>query len=328
MATLGPQAVTLVDWAKTLDGNNRVGRVAELLSQDNEILQDMIWMEGNLPTGHRIIQRTGLPAVYWRRLNRGTPPSKATTVQVDEATGILEARCHVDVDLAELNGDTAAFRFTQAKAFLEGMNQEMAQTLFYGDVANSPEEINGLVMRYSDLSAANAKNIILGGGQGDDNTSMWLIGWSDNTCYGVYPKGSQAGLTHQDLGVEDVNDGEGNPYRAYRDLWKWKTGLALEDWRYVVRIANIDVSNLVGETSAADLIKLMIRAKNHLPKLAGVRPAWYCNRTVHTMLMIQALNKSNNALSIEQSVNQVTVRFLGIPIRRVDAIMDTETLVD
>ena len=113
MATLSTSNLTLADWAKRSDPDGRVPIVAELLSQSNEILDDCVFKEGNLPTGERVVIRTGLPSVYWRALNQGIPNSKSTTAQIDEACGILEARSEVDKDLAMLNGNTAQFRLSE-----------------------------------------------------------------------------------------------------------------------------------------------------------------------------------------------------------------------
>jgi hypothetical protein len=57
MAALGSNMLTLKDFAKRIEPNGKVGMIAELLSQTNEILTDMIWQEGNLPTGHRTVVR-------------------------------------------------------------------------------------------------------------------------------------------------------------------------------------------------------------------------------------------------------------------------------
>lgn len=336
MATIAANALTLVDFAKRLDpSTNQVSTaIAELLSQTNEILDDMLWKEGNLPTGHRIVTRTGLPDSTWRKLNSGVPNSKSTTVQIDESCGMLEQKGQIDKDLAMLNGATAAFRLSENIAHMESMNQEMAQTLFYGDHTSNPEEFLGLAPRYNTISGAtNGQNVISGGGTGSDNTSIWLVGWGPNSIHGIFPKGSKAGLTHTPVkdgtgdGCTEVSDADGNTYRAYVDRYQWKCGLALSDWRYVVRIPNIDVSNLVGETSAADLIKLMSRAMGRLPTLKGIKPVFYMNRTVKSMLDIQALNKSNNALSAEGALEQFTLKFRGIPIRGCDQILNTEATI-
>lgn len=340
MATLGSSVLTLGDWAKRLDPKGKVDKTVELLSQTNEILTDMMWMEGNLPTGHRTTIRTGFPSVYWRLINQGVAPSKSTTAQVDEHCGMLDAWSEVDRDLAEMNGNVGSFRLNEAQAFLEAMNQEMASTMFYGSAAN-PEEFVGFAPRYADLSANNAENILSAGGSGSDNSSVWLVGWGGNECFGVFPKGSKAGIDHEDLGlvtVETTAGIAGSRMRAYQDHWTWKSGLVLKDWRYAVRIANIDISDLEGITgtqaltASTSIIKLMSRAIDRLPKLSGVKPVFYANRSVLSLLRVVALDKSNSVLSIEPGLNQFgqnihTVRFLGIPVRLVDALTITESQV-
>src|SRR5678815_3439319 len=152
MATvIGATVPTLVDVTKRMDPDGRIAAIGELLSQTNEILTDMPWMEGNLPTGNRTTVRTGLPTVAWRLLNKGVASSKSTTDQIDEACGKLEAWAQVDVALAKLNGDVAAFRLSEARAFIEAMNQEFASVLFYGNAGINPEKFTGLSVRYSSL---------------------------------------------------------------------------------------------------------------------------------------------------------------------------------
>lgn len=337
-------AVTLLDFAKSLDPDGNIARVIELLSQSNEMLTDMQWIEGNLPTGHRSTIRTGLPTPIWRQLYQGVPPSKSTRAQVDDACGMLEARSEVDKDLALLNNDVGAFRLSEAQAFLEAMNQQMAETLVYGNSAANPERFTGLAARYSSLSAGNGANIIDGGGTGSDNTSVWLVVWGPNTVHGIYPKGSSAGLLQQDLGEIDAFDASNARYRALAERFQWKGGLALRDWRYVVRVANIDVSDIVGQTgtqastAATVVMKLMIKAIARIPFMGMGTPVFYTGRTVKEMLAIAALDKSQNALTIDAAVQQFgnvtpgftgngTMRFLGIPMRTSDRILETEARV-
>lgn len=338
MATLANTSLTLADWAKRTDPDGRVPIVAELLSQSNEILEDCVFKEGNLPTGDRVVIRTGLPTVYWRALNQGIPNSKSTTAQVDEACGILEARSEVDKDLAMLNGNTAQFRLSEDTAFLEAMNQTQATTLFYGNPATDPKQFLGLAARYSSLSASNAQNILSAGGSGSDNTSIYLVVWGDNTVYCPFPKGSKAGLIHEDLGEQTVYNSDGTRLQAYATRYQWKNGLVVKDWRYVVRIANIDVSDLVGQTgtqastAATAVIKLMARALYRIPNMAMGRAAFYMNRTVHSGLSVAALDKSQYVLKVNEGLSQFGtpyswLSFLGVPLRRVDAILNTEAVV-
>jgi hypothetical protein len=335
MATLSVVNPTLLDWAKTRDPDGKTADIVEMLAQTNSALDDMVMKEGNLPTGHQTTIRTGLPTAYYRSINAGTPASKATTAQVVENAAMLESRSHVDVKLAKLEDDVSAYRLQEARAHMEGMSQTQATTLFYG-AASSPEEYVGFSNRYANLTAdANSDNVIDAGGASTDNCSVWLIGWGDNTIHGIFPKGSVAGLEHRDLGEDDVQDASGNDYRAYKDLFCWDNGLVVADWRYGVRICNIDVSDLVAQTgsqastASTAIIKLMARAIDHLPSLTNVKPCFYVNRTVASHLRIAALDKSASAVTIEPSINQFgkdihQLMFLGVPVRLVDVLTNAE----
>lgn len=338
MATLANGNLTLADWAKRTDPDGRVPVVAELLSQSNEILEDCVFKEGNLPTGERVVIRTGLPTVYWRALNQGIPSSKSTTAQVDEACGILEARSEVDKDLAMLNGNTAQFRLSEDTAFLEAMNQTQATTLFYGNPGVDPKQFLGLAARYSSLSGGNSQNILSAGGSGSDNTSVYLVVWGDQTVYCPFPKGSKAGLIHEDLGEQTVYNSDGTRLQALATRYQWKNGLVVKDWRYVVRICNIDVSDLIGQTgtqaasAATNIVKLMARSLYRIPNMAMGRAAFYMNRTVHSGLSIAALDKSQYVLKINEGLSQFGqpyswLSFLGVPLRRVDSLLNTEAAV-
>src|SRR5882757_5719864 len=273
MATIGSLALTYADWAKRMDDGYRVASIIELLSQTNEILEDMLVIEGNLPTGHKTTVRTGLPSATWRLLNFGVPNAKSTTAQITDTVGNLETYSVIDKDIADLNGNTAAFRLSEVRAFLEGMSQQVAATLIYGNQHVNPERFTGLAPRYSTLNTANsqtANNVLNGGGTASTNTSLWITTWGNDTLHGTFPKGKMTGLQHRDMGEWPVQDASGNTYQAYRDHFKWEIGLTLRDWRYAVRIANIDVTQLTG-VSAANLINLLVRGLYRMPtQSAGV----------------------------------------------------------
>jgi hypothetical protein len=330
MATIGTLALTLSDWAKRVDPDGKTSRIVEILNQTNHILDDMLWVEGNLPTGHRTTIRNGLPEAVWRKLNYGVPRGKSQTSQVNETCGMLEVYSEVDKALADLNGNSAEFRLSEDKAFIEGMNQQLASALIYESEQVNPERITGLAPRFSSLTAAdNADNIIDAGGTGADNTSIWLVVWGDQTCHGIFPRGSKAGLMQKDLGEQTVFD-TGTPpgmYQAYRTHYKWDSGLSVRDWRYVVRICNLDLSELAGG-SPPSLVQLLIRAVNKIPNVDVGRPAIYCNRAVRTWLEIQVQGQPNLALRWEDWAGKPVLTFRGIPIRTVDAIRNNEARVE
>ena len=327
MAAIGNTALTYTDWAKRYN-DGRISVIVELLSQTNEILDDMRWVEGNLPTGHRTSVRTGLPQGTWRQLNYGVQPTKSTTTQITDACGMLETYSEIDKALADLNGNSAEFRLSEDKAFLEGLSQQLAQTLFYGNTAATPEKFMGLAPRFNTASgsAAISQNVIDAGGTGADNTSIWLVVWADLTIHGIFPKGSKAGLQMRDLGEQTLNDINGNRFQGYRTHYKWDAGLTVRDWRYAVRIANIDVSDLSAVTPP-DLTKFMIKATHKVPSLKTGQPVFYMNRTGRQWLDIQAANKDNVMLKISEFEGRPVREFLGIPIRTCDQILNTEPRV-
>ena len=338
MATLSTGQLTLADWSKRTSPDGKVDPVAELLSQQNDVLEDIVFREANQPTSHVVNIRTGLPTVYWRAYNQGVPSSKSTTAQVTEPCAMLEARSHIDAKLLALNNNSAEFRLSEESAFIEAMNQEMTGKLFNGNVGTDPKTFSGLAIRYSSTTAGNGGNVILAGGAGSDNASVYLVVWGEQTVFCPFPKGSRAGLQSRDLGEESVPDAGGNLFQAARSLFQWDSGLVVKDWRYVVRIANVDVSDWVGvtgsqaSTAATNLLKLMMRAIARIPNFSMGRAAFYSNRSIQEGLMIQALEKSNAALGIKAAMTQFgttinQLQYMGIPLRGVDQLGIAETLV-
>lgn len=344
---------TLLDVAKSFGPDGKVATVAELLNQSNEMLPFMNFIEGNLPTGHKGVVRTSLPNVQLRSFYKGVKVSKSGRATIEDVCAMAEGRNEIDKDLADLNGNTAAYRLSEGLSFVESMNQKFAQQIVYGDTSVNPEGVLGLTPRYNSLSASvpSSKNIIDAGGSGSDNTSVWLVVFGENTVTGIYPKGSEAGLVQQDLGEIDAFDENNDRYRAYAELWKWKFGLHVKDWRYAVRIANIDVSDLAGQTgtqaitAATWLNKLMIKSLARIPSMGMGTPVFLASRTVKEMLSIGALDKSQNALSFTEGVNQYgnvapgsvagqgtgiqggQLKFMGVPVLTVDQILSTEARV-
>jgi len=329
-----------------MDDGFHVAMIIELLSQTNEILDDMLVVEGNLPTGHKSTVRTGLPQATWRLLNQGVPNAKSTTAQITDTCGNLETYSVIDKDIADLNGNTAEFRLSESKAFLEGMSQQVAATLIYGNQFINPERFTGYAPRYSTVNTANsqtAANVLDAGGTASTNTSIWITVWGSDTWHATFPRGKITGLQHRDMGEWPVQDTQGNTYQAYREHFKWEIGLVGRDWRYTVRIANIDVTQLTG-VSAANLINLIVRGLYRLPtapvsataiqtsdtpavRADMGRTVIYCNRVVRTYLDLQAMNKTNVLLRLEEFDGKVVTTFRGVPVRTCDAILNNEARV-
>ena len=337
MAALSILNPTLMDLANASDPDGSIALIAEILNQTNDILDDMTWVEGNLTTGHRSVVRTGIPTPTWRKMYGGVLPNKGTTAPVTDDCGMLEAYAEVDKALADLNGNTKQFRLIEDRAHIEGMNQTMANTLFYGNSGTTPETFTGLAPRFNTrltTTAASAENVIHGGGSGADNGSIWLVVWSPLTCFGIVPKGSKAGLQVEDKGqvtIEDASNGSNSGrMEAYRTHYRWDAGLVVRDWRFVVRICNIDKSDLTKDASgsSADLNDLMFQAMRKIPNMAMGRPAFYMSRDMATWLGRQTSQAvKNSTLTTEFVGGKLVERWHGIPVRRVDALAADEALV-
>ena len=326
MSVIGTVA-TLQDFAKRTDPGGKIQKIIELLEKENPILKDMLWMEGNLPTGHLTTVRTGLPSVTWRMLNYGVQPSKSKTKQVTDHCAMLEAYAEVDKKLAQINNNTAAWRLGEDMAFLEAMNQAMADVLFYGD-ETSPEKFVGLAPRYAELTGVDsAANVISAlGDSSNKQTSLWFVTWDQLATHGIFPKGSTAGFKHEDLGEVTLDDEAGGHFQGFRSHYQWDCGLTVRDWRRNVRICNIDTTKL-GTSSAAKLFDYLTMAYHKINRYSG-RKVIYCNSTVATYLDLQAQVKTNVYLTQGQMDGEPVTTYRGIPIRVCDAIKDTEAVVD
>ena len=335
--------INIAEYLKRIDQNGDVAAIAEALAESNEIMQDVIFSEGTLLNGDRQTIRTGLPDVYWKQYNRGVPPSHSSTAVVEETVGMLEAQSKVDAMLIDQNGKGLEFRRTEEVPFIESMGQTFTRTLFKGDARVKSEGFSGFETRYSTLDTAkaeNAKNVIDCGGKGNNLTSIWLIGWGDNV-YCPYPKGSSAGIKAQDMGLQLTDDDLGNKYRAYVSIYNLTAGLMVRDWRYVVRLANIDPTQLrngtgIGDASegAINLIDKMLEALTLLPTqtTGKTKLAFYMNRDVQFGLTTLSRRQNSNVITWQQADNAfgkggAWSSFQGVPLRRVDQLTNDEKQV-
>jgi hypothetical protein len=326
MATVGNTYMTLADVYRQSANSEEIATVIELLAQTNPILQDAIVQECNDGTKHLTTVRSGLPSVMWRRLYEGVQPSKATTKQIVDSTGMLEAWSEVDAKLVEISPDPKKLRMNEAMAFIEAMNEEMATGIFYHNTKTDPERFLGLSPRFSDLTAENSRQIIDAGGTVSTNTSIWFVVWGERTCHLLYPRGTQAGLKREDKGVQTKDAGSGAVYDVVREKFTWDVGMSLRDWRYVSRVCNIDVASTAFTGGTLDVEGYMIDAYYALQqrKVTNGNAAIYCNTTVKKYLHKRARDKSNVNLTLSDYQGEEVLKFLGIPIRECDALLNTE----
>lgn len=352
MVAIANTVDTLINWAKGTNLAGRVVPVVELLNQSNEVITDMLWEPGNMPLANRTSVNVALPQVYARQIGQAVPMSSPRFQQFDDAMALLAGFSDVDVKLARLSGDEGLYRYRQMRLFMESMSQTFSQFFWYGNNTLNATQFTGMTPRYSTLNpalASNAQNVIDGGGTASANTSLWLLTHGDMALTGIFPTGSAAGIQHTDhtangpvQATVTQGYGPGQVLTVYRDEYAWDCGISLKDWRWCVRGANIDVNNLVAESGATDLIKMMIKMTYRLPSISlpasttgnpltsfavPGRPVFYANRTVREFLHIQALNKVSNQLTLQDYGGIKILTFNGIPIRNSDQLLNNEARV-
>jgi len=273
-------------------------------------------------------------------LNYGVRPTKSITAQVDDTIGMLEDYGEVDKDLAMLNGNTAEFRMSEDTPHLESMSNTMAETIFYGDASVNAERFHGLAPRYdvlglpdgkpnAELNSAYLQHVLsAGGATADIQTSVWYIVWGQNSVHGIYPKGSQAGLQARDLGEQTLTDIDGGRFQGYRSHYQWKMGLCVRDWRYIVRIANVELALMEDADAQKLLYHAMIKAMYTVPQINNYnRGVFYSSPAVQAMLDIAATEKGNASLGYQNVFGKEVLAFRGIPIKGCSAILETEAIL-
>lgn len=331
MATIG-LAHTLSDLRKQLTPDGAIDHVMEVLNESNPILEDVRWMEGDLPIGNKTTVRASLPSPSIRRINRGTAATKGTVKQIIDVCMNLEDRSCVDIELLAGKPNPAQYRLSEADAHIEGMGQYVARQLLYGDLNADPDTFNGIMTRYNTLKGGKGTpgyQVIPAGTPGTNtNTSIYFVDWGDRRVTGIYPKGTTAGLTHCDLGEGDVYDENGKPFRAVQDLYTWKLGLAVYNVRSIARVCNIDATKLNTLTDAAqrELMNKFIMAKNLLQN--PVNPIAYVSESLYSYLECYLNNKNNVHVTRQDFMNAPPKLYLaGIQIKKMDCQSDTEAAV-
>lgn len=330
MANLGTKFLTMADIVKMTDPDGTIADIVDVLHEENPALNDMPWVMGNLITGHRYSEQLTLAAPSYRMLNQGVDPTISKTQQRDEVCCLLEGRGETDLEMLRLGGNESEIRWRQDRARIEGFAQEIEGGIFYNSVVSSPEKFHGIMARYDDPSARQGGQIIEGDSSAAGATQMSIlaIGWHPAKVFGIYPMGTQMGLESRDLGEIDAEDRDGKKFRAMGTQMIWRPGLAVADYRNIVRIANIDTDNLVKNgATGADIPDLMTKMVVKMRKRPG-RWMIYMTELCFEWFTRQMLNGQTQEPIKEFKVGgEFFPHFRGFPIRITDGLINTEAAV-
>ena len=336
MALLGTQALTLSDLQKRVDPDGNIAYIIEALLNANPIMDDIVWKDGNLPTGNRTTVRASMPTPSVRRINAGVARHKSSTRQVQDTCIILEDRSCIDIEELALARNREAFRRSEDAAFVGGFTDAVAANIFYGNTDDTLDTFNGLTARYDTIGGEKNEagyQVVAGGTAGTNtNTSAFFVGWGTYATTGIYPKGSQAGLQQRDLGEQTVQDADGKEYQAVTTLFSWKVGMAVQDIRANALVRNIDVSKLSSLTAvdSKKLVNQFIYAKNRIRNLQGrdKKVVLYVSPALFDFFEIYLNDKNNAYITRQELMGGIPQLYLsGIPIKKCDAISETEAAV-
>jgi hypothetical protein len=295
-------------------------RIVECLTQTNEIMMDTPVTEANNGTEHTIVRREALAGSMARRYYEGTPTVATQTDTINEPTQMWQAWSVVDADLADHSGDPSGLRKTEAIGILNGMGIQQATDLIYGNRKNqSGKDIDGFATR---LAKIDNKTVFDAGGTGTSLTSIYIAAMGERFLHLIYPKGfGTVGIKQEDKGKQTELDANGNKYEVYQTLFKAQYGIALEDPRSLVRIANID-SGMDPEQLILTILQILRRMPN-----GASTYVLYGNFTVRDIIEKAAIEKNNVIYSTEDPWGRPLTMLRNLRVRTVEAILDTEEQV-
>ena len=331
MATVQNNALGIVEIAKRTN-NGQVLTISEVLSRVDEILMDIPYVPCNQVSAYVHPRRLSLPAGSWRKIGTGASTESSHVRQIVESVGTLEAWAEVDeLTILKMLGDKQAFLNTEFIAFVEGLAQTITTALIASDTQTDPEKFDGLQIRLNALGT-----YVKGcGGSGSDTTSIYGVQWGPQQVHGIYEPGIAMPGVNSPVGVDykgkqTVEDGSStSPTR--RDVYqaKFQASLGLCNWddRNLFRLTNIE-----DDPSGANIVEpdLLVQLMRQGKKMAGPGfPQWmlYAHSITLTQLDILAMDKSNVLYTVGELWGEPVTMFRRAPLRQLDTIGVTETVV-
>lgn len=342
MATKGSRYITFRDLLSGRTPNGFVDKdIVDLVSQENPVLQDVLWKQCNKGREDIVTIRSGLPEAVVRSFYEGWTGSKQSKKQVANACCRCSTGIEFDWALYEQDKDKAAFLADEQRAHSSTLGDKVASLLFYGKVADDPKGINGFATTFSKYGAVSGSSMVTddkkaefycmsakpSSGASDAFRSLFLIGWGAKSCHGIYPEGTSAGIKIDQLTNQYMSDGNGGNLKMGLQEMNWEAGLNIRDFRYCGRVANIDIEADPTASGAVDLCKYVRKLVTRV-KTTGVTQRFYCCRLVFEAICEQFEKKTMaNAIKYADLEQKKDASLLGIPVSFCDCMNIDETEV-
>ena len=285
--------LTLLDWAKRSEKGKISRKIVERMATVDPFWETVPFTKANDGWDHLVTYRTDLPEPVFTAIYEGAPFTKSQTDQVKYSMGFADDWIVVPTRLADKGGDRVEFMKSEAEAHGQGFGKKIEQTILYGNRATNPREFTGLATMFND---AGLDNVLDCDGTGSSLTSLWLVVFGEKTCFGIFPEEGKPIIDIGKAKEDEVADDNGNEYQVLKQHLGWTGGIAVEDPRYVVRIANIDMTTAVGSSTLDDLI---IDAYTMVPDFESGKAIWMGNRQLIAYLVKMAKAQANVQLDWE-----------------------------
>lgn len=310
---------TLVEMAKRTDPQGNSAELINILAESNPMLEEAHWEQANDLNSHEFTQVIELPSGDFGRINKGIAYSAGRTKQVVEPIcEITDAYC-VDDRLLKMAPSPQEYLAKEAALHVEGLGQTAHQTLLYGNRGTNPDAINGFMTRYNSLSQTDS--VINGGGSGADLSSILVVNWGRDSAYLAYPREFGNFLTEKGPSDQWIQPTSGTGYWGKIITWSIRMGLCIANPKNVQRICNLEntgSSNIFSDDDLITALNKMDRTDNAVI---------YVNRSIYTQMQIAFKSRANVNFTMQEAWGRPIMHFMGIPIKKLDKMMTTETAV-
>ena len=347
MQVNGSRALTYLDFVKGLDPKGKFDhRVINLAVKSNEMLDDICVIEANNGTSLKTTFRTEVPKPVWTQYYGGIPSNKGSKAKLEVTCGRMGTKIIVDKKLYDDSSDKDAVVYDELVSAQDGMRMEMGNMLVYGKISDNPLGFNGLMKHYDKIGSETADDTrsehyvfeAFGKANGASKASeaklgsILIAGWSPNTITCFHSEGhAQGGIEITPKRVVDVADpdkGGDATYEAYQQYLYWELGLAVRDFRYGGRIANIQRDDMLnGADNGLAYIELIDRLSARVND-SGVKQAWYMDKTMFEKVqtLFSRLTREN-AITFQQVEGRKERKLFGTPVRIQDCMKTNEEKV-
>jgi hypothetical protein len=310
------------------DGSGGLLPLITTLSQRIDILKVAYWQQCNDGTGHEGVRQFSQPSGSWRAYNEGVASETPTSVNFREPTGMLASKWQADIAQFRHSKNPGEKRLRMMGEFGAGMMKTFATTILYGDRSTDGKRPQGIMTRsaYNTLTSARVHDNAGGNASATANkTSALIMGFGPEKVSLIHPANDApvdgstnndlagAGIRITDMGVDYVTDpGGSNQFPALRSWIEFNWGLAIEDERYIQRVANISTTDVDGVDDFSFDYQVMNAAIDSMPDLDGA--AIFVNSLLGTQMTNAAAEKNNVFYPVDMPWGKAQLTFRGVPI--------------